>query len=178
MKASQELIDFVADLQKEVATVGRTTSRINGYDKVDSGKLAGLVSGCRLLITKLGPFGKVWDEMLQPPEINHKSALDKISGVIDTIANALAKGRLSTMEELVGAEVLGDLLEHAEVLLKANYNLAAAIILRAVLEERLRKLCTSNSCAQATAAHQPRRDLQSKTSSSRCIALKSSTRSG
>ncbi len=38
------------------------------------------------------------------------------------------------------------MLEHAEELIEAKYHLAAAIILRAVLEERLRKLCKSNNC--------------------------------
>ena len=56
----------------------------------------------------------------------------------------------ATVEELVSAEVLGDLLEHAEELLKAKFNLAAAIILRAVLEERLRKLCETNKCMPTT----------------------------
>jgi hypothetical protein len=42
--------------------------------------------------------------------------------------------------------VLGDLLEHAEELLKSKFNLAAAVTLRAVLEERLRKLCSSSGC--------------------------------
>ena len=65
---------------------------------------------------------------------------------MDAISNALGKGRLVTIEEAVSAEVLGDLLEHAEELIKAKYHLAAAIILRAVLEERLRKLCESNNC--------------------------------
>lgn len=69
--------------------------------------------------------------------------------MLDAIGNALAKGRLSTIEELVSSEVLGDLLEHAEELLKSKFNLAAAVILRAVLEERLRKLCETHGCNPA-----------------------------
>src|SRR5438552_8450614 len=46
----------------------------------------------------------------------------------------------------VGAEVLGDLLEHAEELLRSKFYLAAAIVMRAILEERLRKLCGCNAC--------------------------------
>jgi hypothetical protein len=148
MKASQDLIDFVEDLRKEAAGVNATTQRgdYNGGAWVDAGRLNGLMAGCRLLVAKLGPFGRVWDGMLQPPPSVNKEEFDKVSAVLDSIANALAKGRLSTVEEVVSAEVLGDLLEHAEELLKSKFNLAAAIILRAVLEERLRKLCSSNSC--------------------------------
>ncbi|WP_395753453.1 hypothetical protein [Prosthecobacter sp.] len=146
MKASQDLIAFVADLQNDARIAAQTAEYSHGVGFLDNSKFAGLMAGCRLLITKLGPFGKVWDEMLQPPEGRLLSDLEKIKGVLDTISDALQKGRLSTFEELVGAEVLGDLLEHAEVLIAAKYNLAAAIILRAVLEERLRKLCASNNC--------------------------------
>jgi hypothetical protein len=146
MKASQELIDFVEDLRKEARDVRATRQTESYNDWVDAGKLNGLAAGCRLLIAKLGPFGKVWDQMLRPPANYDTHNFEKISAVLDSIATALAKGRLATIEEMVSAEVLGDLLEHAEELLKAKYNLAAAIILRAVLEERLRKLCSSNHC--------------------------------
>jgi hypothetical protein len=149
MKATQELIDFVEDLRKEAAGVNATSGRGDWGAWVDAGKLNGLVAGCRLLVVKLGPFGKVWDEMLQPPPNGNKEHFDKVNAVLDSIAKALAKGRLATVEEVVSAEVLGDLLEHAEELLKAKFNLAAAIILRAVLEERLRKLCASNGCPPA-----------------------------
>lgn len=147
MRATKELIDFVDDLRKEAAKLAATT-RKNAYgrDAVDDGGLHGLIAGCRLLVAKLGPFGQVWDAMLQPPDDSLRTSFDKASSVLDAIATALAKGRLATVEELVSAEVLGDLLEHAEELLNAKYNLAAAIILRAVLEERLRKLCFSHNC--------------------------------
>ena len=80
-----------------------------------------------------------------PPNSNEEH-FDKIGAVLDSIARALTKGRLATVDEVVSAEVLGDLLEHAEELLRSKYNLAAAIILRAILEERLRKLCASKGC--------------------------------
>ena len=147
MKATQELIDFVEDLRKEAAIVGNTRQKGTYGAWVDTGKLNGLAAGCRLLVAKLGPFGYVWDEMLQTPPNCSDEHFDKISSVLDSIAKALAKGRLATVDEIVSAEVLGDLLEHAEELLKSKFNWAAAIILRAVLEERLRKLCASRGCA-------------------------------
>lgn len=146
MKASQDLIDFVEDLRKEAASVSATRQRGDWGTWVDAGKMTGLMAGCRLLVAKLGPFGQVWDQMLETTS-SQANDFDKVSAVLDSIAKALAKGRLATVEEVVSAEVLGDLLEHAEELLKSKFNLAAAIILRAVLEERLRKLCASNGCA-------------------------------
>ena len=146
MKASKDLIDFVKDLREEAEGVARTNRKVGHANFVDYEKLIGLAAGCRLLITKLGPFGEVWDKMLRPPPDNRAHYFENIRAVLDSISNALAKGRLATVEEIVSAEVLGDLLDHAEELLKAKYHLAAAIILRAVLEERLRKLCASNNC--------------------------------
>jgi hypothetical protein len=146
MKASKDLIEFVEDIRKQATQVAGSMQHGDSGGWVDAGKLNGLIASCRLLIAKLGPFGKVWDEMLQIPPNNDDEEFYKISAVLDSIANALSKGRLSTIEEQVSAEVLSDLLEHAEVLLKAKYNLAAATVLRAVLEERLRKLCASNGC--------------------------------
>jgi hypothetical protein len=145
MKASKELIEFVKDLQTEAAKCAKTMYQTKWGKYVDSGERSGVAAGCRLLVKKLGPFGAVYDEMLKCHD-NSFSHFQGLSAVLDSIADALAKGRLSTVDELASAEVLGDLLEHAEELLKAKFNLAAAIILRAVLEERLRKLCQSNGC--------------------------------
>jgi hypothetical protein len=148
MKVTPELIDFVEDLRKEAAGVGATKQRSDyGGVWVHAGKFNELGAGCRLLVAKLGPFGHVYDELLQFPSSSNADHFDKISAILDSIAKALAKGRLATVEEIVSAEVLGDLLEHAEELLKSKFNFAAAIILRAVLEERLRKLCANNGCS-------------------------------
>lgn len=147
MKASKELVEFVEELKEEaVAIRGTVFNDPRGKPFVDAGKLKGLMAGCRLLIAKLGPFGEVWDEMLKPPVDNRRVFFEEISGVLGAISTALAKGRLSTIEELVSAEVLGDLLEHGEQLLNSKFYLAAAIVLRAVLEERLRKLCEAHGC--------------------------------
>lgn len=148
-ESTQELIEFVEDLRKEAAGVEATRRRNQYGEWVDDRRLNGLAAGCRLLVAKLGPFGSVWDEMLQPPKGERAAGFDKVAAVLDSIAGNLAKGRLSTVEEVVSAEVLGDLLEHAEEILKAKFNLAAAIILRAVLEERLRKQCATYSCMPA-----------------------------
>jgi len=66
-------------------------------------------------------------------------------GTASEINEALTKGRLSTIEELVSASVLGDLIEQAEMLIEQEYFMAAAVVLRAVLEERLRKLCEARA---------------------------------
>ncbi len=151
MKASKELIDFVEDLRRQASSVERTSRKLpSGFVLVNGKEFIRLAAGCRLLIKKLGHFGAVWNDMLKQPQDNSLTELHEISGVLDAIADSLSKNRLSTVEELVSAEVLGDLLEHAEELLHSQFNLAAAVVLRAVLEERLRKLCDSNGCLPST----------------------------
>ncbi len=66
-------------------------------------------------------------------------------GNAEELRDAITKGRLASIEEKVSAAVLADLVEHAEVLIEQHFHLAAAVILRAVLEERLRKLCESHA---------------------------------
>jgi hypothetical protein len=150
MKASKELIEFVEYLRGQAHMCAGSAFSSQGLHFVQPGPLAKLLAGCRLLVKKLGPFGAVYDEMLKCPDDDHSfSSFQEVSAVLDSIAEALAQGQLSTVDELASAEVLGDLLEHAEELLNAKYNLAAAIILRAVLEERLRKLCESHGCVPA-----------------------------
>ena len=148
MKASQDLKEFVADLIKEANIVAGTTqqNKFAGRWIGDNTKLMGFACGCRLLVAKLGPFGQVWDKVLETPQNTNIEHFERLRGALTSIESALAKGRLASVDELVSAEVLGDLLDHAEELLKSKYNLAAAVILRAVLEERLRKLCESNGC--------------------------------
>lgn len=57
-----------------------------------------------------------------------------------TIREAISQGLLTRYEDLIVAETFADLTEQASHLLSQGYFLAAGVILRAVLEERLRKL--------------------------------------
>ena len=150
MKASQELVEFVTELKNEADAVLKTAHELaGGHYYVEAGAFQGLLAGCRLLVEKLGPFGKVWDKMLPTARSSEAKECQKVRSVLQTISNALRNGRLRTVDELVSAEVLGDLVEHAEILLKMKYYLPAAVILRAVLEERLRKMCESGGCMPA-----------------------------
>lgn len=152
MKASQELKEFVDDLIAEANDVAATRQGGEWGSWIgDNEKLQRFAASCRLLVAKLGSFGAVWDQMLQVPPNTNLEFFETMRGALGSIQAAMAKGRLSTVEQLVSADVLGDLLEHAEELLKSNYRLAAAIVLRAVLEERLRKLCEANNCLPTNA---------------------------
>jgi hypothetical protein len=64
---------------------------------------------------------------------------------LKTIRDAIAQGLLTRYEDLIVADTFADITEQAGHLLSQGYFLAAGVILRAVLEERLRKLCSRHN---------------------------------
>ncbi len=63
-----------------------------------------------------------------------------------TIKFAIEQGLLTRFEDLVIADTFADLNEQGAYLLEQGYFLAAGAIFRAVLEEKLRKLCIRHKC--------------------------------
>lgn len=150
MKATDELKAFVADLIQESEAIVLAPGGHRKFVTVNFLEFVRLHAGYRLLIAKLGPIGKVWTDGMPSSSDNTASSYGWLHGNLYALRDALDKGRLSTVHELVTAEILTDLLEQAEALLAANYHRPAAIILRTILEERLRKLCEANGCRPKT----------------------------
>jgi len=65
-------------------------------------------------------------------------------GILEAAQRDFEGGILFDMRSLVSAEILGDFIEQAEVLLEAGYYVPAASLAGAVLEDALRKLCEKN----------------------------------
>ena len=65
-------------------------------------------------------------------------------GVAEAAYKDLSRGLLFDMKALIEAEVLGDFLEQAESLFSAGYQVPAASLCGAVLEDTLRALCERN----------------------------------
>jgi len=65
---------------------------------------------------------------------------------LETIKYAIEEGLLTSYKDLILAEEFSNLFEHACHLQTQGYYLAAAVVFRAVLEEKLRELCLSNEC--------------------------------
>ena len=66
-------------------------------------------------------------------------------GVVEAAQRDFEAGLLFDMRALIAAELLGDFIEQAEVLLDAGYHVPAASLVGAVLEDALRKLCQKHS---------------------------------
>jgi len=65
---------------------------------------------------------------------------------LQVIDDAMKQGLLGRYEDLVFAQAFGNLFEQGEHLFEQGYFLAAGVIFRAVLEEKLRRMCDVNSC--------------------------------
>jgi len=75
---------------------------------------------------------------------NMKPNAFSIKGVLEAARTDYLQGFMADHRLLASAEVFSDLLVQAEVLLENDYKDAAAVMVRAVLEASLRRLCEAN----------------------------------
>lgn len=66
-------------------------------------------------------------------------------GILTSARDDIANNALFEVKALITAEVFDDFLEQAKALHDAGYFAPAAVVVGAVLEDGLRKLCTKNS---------------------------------
>lgn len=114
-------------------------------------------SRCRLLLTLLGPVSGPWEQILGPKTSNRYEHAVSMQGALKGLQQSIEEGLLVRFEDLVLAEAFSDLSEQAEYLFSQGYFLAAGVIARAVLEERLRRLATIHAslpaCDRPTISH-------------------------
>ena len=68
-----------------------------------------------------------------------------IIGIVSALRSDVADGHLSSLVELVHAEVFADFLEMADHLIQGGYKVASAVITGSALEGHLRALCNKHS---------------------------------
>ena len=103
-------------------------------------------ASCRLLVKQLGSFSKPWKKTLNEIEaVNSTMKVELMLGALESIAENIEKGRLTELEDLVLAEASANLIEQGEHLIKKKHYSAAAVLFRAVLEEKLRRMCEVNN---------------------------------
>lgn len=106
-----------------------------------------LVGSFHLLLSLLGHLGKPWQDIYeQSKKGNRVEEAKSVLGSLRSIKDSLDDGLLVGFEDIVYAEAFSDLVEQAEYLHEQGYFLASGVVLRAVLEERLKKLCEQNGC--------------------------------
>jgi hypothetical protein len=95
------------------------------------------------LLTRLASEDSVYVQELKGMKPNAFS----MKGVLEAARNDYLQGFMADQKLLISAEVFSDLLVQAEVLLDHDYKDAAAVLIRAVLEDGLRRLCQANNVA-------------------------------
>ena len=107
--------------------------------------LATLMSDC---IRRLAPPGSEYIESTRQIigrfGVGNAVVIPRIAGILDALRTAYSAGYLSTVSELIHAEMFADFLEMAEYLLREGYKDPAAVIVGSVLEEHLRRLADHN----------------------------------
>ncbi|HMV17568.1 MAG TPA: hypothetical protein PLN96_08260 [Zoogloea sp.] len=93
--------------------------------------------------TMLSPWARrlAHDGVLIPVEY-----VQRPLAALETVKYATDNGLLTSYRDLVIAEAFTDLYEQGQYLFSQGYFLAAGVIFRAVLEERLRELCLAADC--------------------------------
>ncbi len=153
MSAAQKIVTFVEALVAEGDAVLASKWQPSGNwiggppTYVEVQKFQKWRSRCRLLLSLLGQHAKPWQPVLEPMVENDLSSALATQGALEAIRQSLQEGLLIRFEELVLADAFSDLQEQAEYLLEQGFILAAGVVARAVLEERLRRLCSTNECA-------------------------------
>lgn len=66
-------------------------------------------------------------------------------GAVEAAHHDFEAGLLFDVRSLIAAELLGDFMDQAEVLLAAGYHVPAASLSGAILEDAMRKLCEKNN---------------------------------
>jgi hypothetical protein len=72
---------------------------------------------------------------------DERRALQGLIGILTALRNDISAGYLTTVEQLLDADLFSDFLEMAAHLLSEHYKDPAAVMVGGVLEEQLRKLC-------------------------------------
>jgi hypothetical protein len=79
-----------------------------------------------------------------------------VAGVLTALRSAYASGYLTTVSELIHADLFSNFIEMAEYLLSEGYKDPAAVIIGSTLEEHLRQLCAKNGLP-STAGGKPKK---------------------
>lgn len=100
---------------------------------------------CKLLSSLLGRVGRPWEKELTAVWNNKIEHAITTLGILEAIKVSATEGLLLELQDLILADAFGNLMGQAEYLLEQGYFLASAVVLRAVLEERLRRLADRHS---------------------------------
>lgn len=138
---------LIADGEKLVATVHRSGAFVPTFEPDLLPALRKWSNELILFANMAGDLIRPWGNSLQyDGETLIASWVENPLSILQTIRFALNEGLLLRYEELIVADAFADLSGQARYLFSQGYFLAAGVISRAVLEEKLRRMSAHHSC--------------------------------
>lgn len=157
--------DTALDIMNSALDAWPAARQRSSYDDLSDlkdGTLPELVTTLSTTINMFAPPGS--DYVKQAAAItdafcphSYHSAHQPLYGVLKSLRDAYEKGYLTTIAEIIHADLFNDFLEMAEHLLDQGYKDPAAVLVGGTLEEHLRKLCTKHGIPITNAKGQPQK---------------------
>lgn len=144
-KDTEDIVNKFGELIQAAATlhdVGREESQSPNFEKLVLFREL-RASALNLLGRIASPDSVYYRELAEAHFTDHLA----LRGILQAALNDYRQGYVADNTLLVSAEVFADFLVQAEVLLENDYKDAAAVIIRAVLEDGLRRLCHAGGLA-------------------------------
>lgn len=136
-------IDYLISLGQGVLT---TATRGSFALSVDQGKLAGFRTGSLSFIKGLFGENHIYYSDFNQQVIGHDSRnTEKGINILKSIRHEVDQDWLTTITQLISAEIFSDFLEMARHLLDLKYKDPSAVMIGSVLEEHLRLLCKNHN---------------------------------
>lgn len=148
------------DFQLELWRKARGRSQYDDLSDLGRAETNGILTRLAATIDRLAPEGSRYKK-------NAHAALAKygetnchniqiLAGILQALRADYDAGYLTSLEELIHADIFGGFLEMAQYLLSEGYKDPAAVLIGGVLEEHLRKLCDKHGIA-ITVAGRPKK---------------------
>jgi hypothetical protein len=146
VNTKERIYEFTNELIAEGEAVLNTEYKSGRSVYVELRRFKKWRASCNLLMSLMGDLAEPWQHALRGHASNSLTAAKSMHGTLQAIRDAIDNDLLVRFEDLVFAEAFSDLVEQAEYLFDQGYILASGVILRAVLEERLRRMCNRRGC--------------------------------
>ncbi|MEK6608071.1 MAG: DUF4145 domain-containing protein [Myxococcota bacterium] len=118
-----------------------------GADAIDPARFTEWLANCKTVVLALGAANHYAATFAAAPTSSLGLATKTRLALLRALRSDLDGGYLQGLRGLVRADVFADFIEQAEHLLAAGYFQPAAVVVGAVLEDGLRKLCTKHGIA-------------------------------
>nr|WP_319272493.1 hypothetical protein [uncultured Draconibacterium sp.] len=152
MNVKDFFIKQLDEILEEFKSVSSKSEYVNDLSDISGSiEVSALITKCLATIERIvGNNSEYYNSMNVAYEKKYAGdnagrKLIYIIGIVKALKDDLTNNYLSTLKELIHADVFSDYIEMAEYLLSEGYKDPAAVIAGSTLESHVRKLCFKNS---------------------------------